>query len=92
MSRNHFVSGESNAICDRCGQKLKSGVMRTAWNGLFVCPPCFETRQPQDFVKARYDKITVPITRPRPNDAFIDVPYIDTGNTTIPSGNNNGEL
>lgn len=71
MPRNYYVSGGWNVICDSCGKKIKASEAKQRWDGLIVCPADFEMRQPQDFVKARQDKITVPFTRPRPTDAFI---------------------
>jgi hypothetical protein len=71
MSKNYYKSGSNNAICDVCGFKHKAVDMRMRWDGLFVCRDDFEQRQPQDFVKAITDKITVPISRPRQTDAFI---------------------
>ena len=82
MSRNHFVSGEHNITCDVCSKKVKSGVTKKRWDGFLVCPCCFEMRHPQDFVKARQDKISVPFTRPRPVDVFVIVDYgmyVDSG-------------
>ena len=71
MPRNYYVSGGWNVICDSCGKKIKASEAKQRWDGLIVCPEDFEMRQPQDFVKARQDKITVPFTRPRPTDDFI---------------------
>lgn len=71
MPRNYYVSGGWNVICDSCGKKIKASEAKQRWDGLIVCPADYETRQPQDFVKARQDKITVPFTRPRPTDDFI---------------------
>ena len=77
---NDYILGKWNLICDVCGKKIKAGKSRIRWDGFTVCEKDYESRQPQDFVKARVDKIMVPYTRPRPTDVFIDVPYIDTGN------------
>jgi len=76
MSRNHFVSGEHNITCDVCSKKVKSGLIKKRWDGFLVCPDDFEMRHPQDFVKARQDKISVPDTRPIPTLVFTHVPYI----------------
>lgn len=86
MPRNYYVSGGWNVICDSCGKKIKASDAKQRWDGLVVCPEDFEMRQPQDFVKARADKITVPFSRPRPTDVFIPVPYICSveGSTAIP--------
>ena len=84
MPRNYYVSGGWNVICDSCGKKIKASEAKQRWDGLIVCPADFEMRQPQDFVKARQDRITVPFTRPRPTDVFTlvqgvndPVPVID---------------
>jgi len=78
MSRNYYTSGQWNLICDVCGKKIKSGKSRHRWDGFVVCEDDWEERQPQDFVRARQDKITVPFTRPRPTDLFVD-----DGNRTL---------
>ena len=73
---NYYISGEWNLICDVCGKKIKAGEAKHRWDGFVVCEKDYETRQPQDFVKARVDKITVPFLRPRPADVFTTVNYI----------------
>ena len=75
-----YASGEFNVICDVCSKKIKAGQAKKRWDGFIVCPDDYETRHPQDFVRARQDKITVPFSRPIPTYLFNDVPYIDTGN------------
>lgn len=70
--KNYFASGGWNLICDSCGKKIKASEAKQRWDGLIVCPDDFEMRQPQDFVKARSDKITVPFSRPRPTDLFVE--------------------
>jgi hypothetical protein len=75
MSKNYYISGEHNLICDRCSKKIKAHESKQEWTGFIVCTPCWETRQPQDFVKAKTDKITVPFTRPRSVDVFTNVNY-----------------
>jgi len=85
MARNTYISGEWNLICDSCGRKIKAKDSRKRWDGLIVCPEDYEQRHPQDFVRARQDKITVPYTRPRPTDIFVDVVYACTidGKTAV---------
>ena len=76
---NYYISGEWNLICDVCGKKIKSGKSRHRWDGFVVCEDDWEERQPQDFVRARQDKISVPFTRPRPLDSFRElISYQDT--------------
>lgn len=78
MSKNYYLSGEFNVTCDRCSKKIKAHKAKHEWTGFIVCEDCFETRHPQDFVKAQTDKITVPFTRPIPTYVFVEVPYICT--------------
>lgn len=72
MTKNYYVSGGWNCICDRCGKKKKISEVTREWTGFLVCNTCFEERHSQDFVRARQDKITIPFNRPRPTDLFID--------------------
>ena len=76
MAKNYYVSGNWNVICDVCSKKIKASDAKQRWDGLIVCPSDFEHRHPQDFVKARTDKITVPFTRPIPPLTFTNVSYI----------------
>lgn len=70
--KNYYVSGSNNITCDVCSKKIKASDAKHRWDGFIVCPDDFEQRHPQDFVKARQDKITIPFSRPRPPDVFVD--------------------
>jgi hypothetical protein len=85
MKKNHYISGEHNVTCDVCSKKIKAHEARQRWDGFIVCPADFENRQPQDFVRTRQDKITVPFSRPIPEYVFTGVVYICTeeGRTAI---------
>lgn len=75
MARNAFYKkGSWNAICDRCGFQFKSSEMRKTWEGYWVDQKCFETRQPQDFVRGIPDPQAVPWDRPRAGLVFIPIP------------------
>jgi len=76
-----YKSGDWWAICDVCSRKVKASKIKHRWDGLLVCPEDFEHRHPQDFIKVRQDKITVPFLRPRPQDVFIEVTYLDKPTT-----------
>lgn len=76
MKKNHFTSGEWNLTCDVCSKKIKAHEAKTRWDGFIVCHDDYEMRQPQDFVKAKTDKITVPFQRPIPPEVFTTVSYI----------------
>jgi hypothetical protein len=86
MIKNYYVSGSWNVTCDVCSKKIKASEAKKRWDGFIVCPDDYEERHPQDFVKARLDKITVPFTRPIPAYIFNTVPYIlywDSGYSVI---------
>lgn len=74
--KNHYVSGQWNVTCDVCSKKLKSGDAKQRWDGFIVCPEDYEVRHPQDFVRARQDKISVPFTRPIPPIIATATSYI----------------
>lgn len=83
MGKNYFLSGAWNVTCDVCSKKIKASEAKQRWDGLIVCPSDFEHRHPQDFVKAKTDKITVPYVRPIPTDTFIlQAPVFDTQSVT----------
>lgn len=69
----YYVPGSFNLICDVCSKKIKASESKLRWDGLRVCFADYEERQPQDFVRARQDKISIPFSRPRPPDVFVDV-------------------
>ena len=79
MSREwQYISGDNWMICDVCGAKHRKSQMRLRWDNLWVCPTDFELRHPQDFVKARTDKIVADYPRPRPADVFCDTNICST--------------
>jgi len=70
-----FKAGDWNAICDVCAQKYKASEMRKRWDGLMVCPNDYESRHPQDFLRAVPDRMAVPWSRPRTPDVFVPFNY-----------------
>ena len=43
-----YASGKhALGICDRCGWQCGYLEMKKEWNGLKVCPECYEPKQPQ---------------------------------------------
>ena len=81
MKKNYYISGDHNITCDVCSKKIKMSEAKLRWDGFLVCKDDYEMRHPQDFVRARQDKISVSITRPIPTLVFTNITYIDTGNT-----------
>lgn len=76
MSKNHYVSGDWNITCDVCSKKMKASHARKRWDGFLVCKDDFEERHPQDFVRAKQDKISVEETRPIPTLVYTDIHYL----------------
>lgn len=66
-----YSHGDWNTICDVCGRKYKNSDLRKRWDNLMVCVYDYEERQPQDFVRAATDRMSVPWSRPEPSDEFI---------------------
>lgn len=76
-NHNYYAPGLFNFVCDECGLVFKSseGILR--WDGAWVDARCFETRQPQDFVRAVPDNQSTPWARPRAF-VFMSVPVPDS--------------
>ena len=73
MGRADYLKlGSWNASCDRCGRKRKGDELKKTWNNLWVCPEHWESRHPQDFVKAGRENPTPPFVR-KPTDEYIAV-------------------
>jgi hypothetical protein len=78
MSRGwQYKSGDWYVSCDVCSKQIYASESKKRWDGFIVCADDFENRHPQDFIKARMDKISVPFSRPEPDDVFVDVAYIN---------------
>ncbi len=72
MSRGwNYNSGDWWIRCDVCNRKVKASETKERWDGFRVCPDDFEVRHPQDFIRARQDKISVPFSRGNPDDNFV---------------------
>ena len=69
--------GQWLAVCDVCGWEFLSGELRERWDGLMVDKACWETRHPQEFIKAVKES-TIPWARPEPTDVFVSEEYVET--------------
>ena len=77
-----YASGKfSRAVCDRCGQEYKYQQLKKEWNGLFVCPECYEPKQPQ------LDPIRVPVDPEALREPRLTEPAPTTGYGIVRSGN-----
>jgi len=57
---DYLQLGDWNASCSMCGRKRKASQMVRNWQGLYRCPEHDDQRQPQDFVRAVPDIMSVP--------------------------------
>ena len=69
--RWNYKSGDWWLQCDVCSKKIKASEAKHRWDGYVVCEEDYENRHPQDFIRAKMDKISVPFTRPRSPDVFV---------------------
>lgn len=80
-----YLSGQWNAICDRCGFKFKSGELKKDWQGLMVCDKDFELRNQQDLIRVKAERAIPTWSRPRPVEAFLlsnpitEIIYMESG-------------
>jgi hypothetical protein len=81
MGYDYYKEGEWNALCDQCGQKRKSSMLKLQWDGLMTCEKCWEPRQPQDFVRGVPDPSGVPWSRQRGEPQFVNSATRPDGST-----------
>lgn len=80
-----YISGSHWADCDRCDSQFRAEDLKLEWNGLWVCDSCFETRHPQDFLRATEEKIAAdePLNNPDTTNE-VSVTFAET--FTVPTG------
>jgi len=61
--------GDHLMVCDESGIVDYASNMRKRWDGAWVRPKGWETRQPQEFVRARKDPAALKDIRARDTDA-----------------------
>lgn len=66
-----YIYGDNWLICDICGFKIRASQSRSTWEGRIVCEADWEPRHPQDFVRAKKDKIVADVIRAEPTDTFL---------------------
>lgn len=69
----HYVPGDFYRICDMTGFKVRANRTKEMWFGTIRRSQSWEPRQPQDFVRGRPDKQSVPDARPRQADVSVGV-------------------
>ena len=78
-----YVPGKWLAICDVCGFRYYNDELKKDWRGLMVCTKDYEPRHPQDFLKVRGDRQSVPWVRPEATDIFIPINFTTLATDTI---------
>jgi len=82
-----YKPGDNWVECDVCGMDIYASDSKKRWDGLIVCPEDWEIRHPQDFVRARKDKIAATIVRSESEGEDVSPTLSDQGaDTTVPSG------
>lgn len=74
MGRNRGIQYRPGSFYrqdDRSGFTRRAGETEQEWTGLIVGKDLWESRQPQDFVRAVADDQTVPKARPVPPNVFV---------------------
>ena len=88
--RNRHRIGDYLMRCDDSGEVHYRSELVKRWDGAWVLPKSWETRQPQEFVKAKKDPYG--LTHIRPDEALA-LPYtglpITIGESNIPFPTNN---
>lgn len=74
--RDYWVSGDANALCDRCGSQYKLSELKKTWDGYLVCPRDWEPRNELDFIRIRPERSNIKVSKPEAADQFVVVSYI----------------
>lgn len=80
-----YDKGNWKAVCESCGRIVKASDLQRRWDGYMVDERCFETRQPQDFVRGVADYQAPPFTRPEQSDSFIPFNWFQSFLTPLTS-------
>ena len=67
-----LAKGDYTVVCDISGIPTPASETRMQWNGLRVREDFWTRRQPQDFIPAVTDNLSIPNARPVPKDDNSD--------------------
>ena len=86
-SNPDFNPGDNWVECAVCGMDIYASESKTRWDGVIVCPEDWEPRHPQDFVRARKDKIVASMGSSQSEGTDVSPDLSEQGaDTTIPTG------
>jgi hypothetical protein len=69
---NSARTDDHYSVCGRCGLKHYRSELKYEWNGLLVCPNCWNPRHPQMDLLVPPDRLVPDDPRPEPPDLFIE--------------------
>jgi len=81
-SSDFYKKGTWNAVCALCGTKYKASELR--WNTQiqdWVCKWDWESRHPQERLRAVKEDQSVPWTRPDPDPVYQNAGYVEISKT-----------
>ena len=83
----YAVGKYSQAQCERCGFVYKYLEIKMEWNGLKVCPDCYEPKQPQ-LQPSNVPADPEALKQPRPTESAPTAGYgiVRSGNTKNADG------
>lgn len=77
MSRGwEWKPGDWWVVCDVCAKQTRASESRKRWDGLLVCKDDYEHRHPQELIKHRVERISVPFARLELPESFVTVNYV----------------
>jgi len=68
---DYWKPGDYNIICELTGMKAKRSQCRKRWDNRIVLKESWERRHPQDFLRSKPDRQTVPDPRTEGDDVFL---------------------
>jgi len=69
-----YIAGDNWAICDVCGMAFRQADLKKRWDGAVVCHQDWEVRHPQDFLRARKERISPSgHVRPDPSPKYSEL-------------------
>ena len=77
-----YVTGDNWAECEVCGLELYASELMERWDGVLVCPADWESRHPQEFVRAQKEQIAADVA----TGEISTVPENTDTSDNVPSG------
>jgi hypothetical protein len=71
--RKKYRPGDWYAICAICGFRYFASELRKNYRGAYVCDKDFELKHPQESIRLKTDKITVPWAQPEVVEPYVAV-------------------